>query len=70
MAENNEDRAHGLREKLYGLVGEERQLRREIGARVLAGEGVVDLVALRAANRETQENLAAAIVVVQARTAA
>ena len=58
--------ADGLRQELYGLARVERELRREIGTRVIAGQPVVDLCALRRANRESQENLAAAVNVLEA----
>ena len=58
--------AEDLRRELYGLADAERELRHEIGARVLAGEAVVDLCALRRANRESQENLAAAVNILEA----
>ena len=68
MAQQQEptNRAQDLRRELYGLAHAERDLRLEIGARVLAGEPVVDLCALRRANRESQENLAAAVNVLEA----
>ena len=68
MAEEPEGRhqAQDLRKELYGLAHAERDLRREIGARVLAGEPVVDLHALRYANRARQEDLAAAVNVLDA----
>jgi hypothetical protein len=50
------------------LARTERELRREIGTRVLAGQPVVDLCALRRANRESQENLAAAVNILEAAT--
>ena len=61
-------KAEDLRRELYGLANAERDLRREIGERVLAGSPVVDLCALRRANRESQENLAAAVNILEAAT--
>ena len=61
QAQDGTNRAQDLRRELYGLAHAERALRHEIGERVLAGEAVVDLCALRRANRESQENLAAAV---------
>ena len=70
MAQQQEptNRAQDLRRELYGLAHVERDLRREIGARVLAGEPVIDLCALRRENRENQENLAAAVNILEAAT--
>ena len=68
VEQEGEHKAQHLRSELYGLARAERELRREIGARVLAGEPVVDLCALRRANRENQENLAAAVNILEAAT--
>ncbi len=69
MADNEQqNKAQGLRRDLFGLAHAEREIRREIGARVLAGEPVIDLCALRLANREQQENLAAAVGLLEAST--
>ena len=61
-------RAEDLRRELFGLVRTERQISREIGSRVLAGEPVVDLRALRRANREQQEDVSAAVILLDAAT--
>ena len=53
--------AEDLRRELFGLVRTEREIRREIGARILSGESVIDLRALRFENMETQEDLSAAV---------
>lgn len=68
VEQDGEHRAQHLRSEIYGLARAERELRREIGTRVLAGEPVVDLCALRSANRESQENLAAAVNILEAAT--
>ena len=68
QAQESTVRAQDLRQELYGLVRTEREIRREIGTRVLAGEPVVDLRALRRANRESQEDLAAAVILLDAST--
>ena len=51
-----------LRKKLSGLAHAERDLRRRIGKRVIAGDSTVDLRALRREIRESQEDLASAII--------
>ena len=61
-------RAEDLRRELFGLVRTEREIRREIGARVLNGEQVVDLRALRLANREEQEDVSASVILLDAAT--
>ena len=66
IEQDGEHRAQHLRNEIYGLARAERELRREIGTRVLAGQQVVDLCALRRANRESQENLAAAVNILEA----
>ena len=68
MVELQEDRhqVQHLRRELFGLARAERELQREVGRRVLAGEDVVDLHALRRANRENQEDLSCAIVQLEA----
>ena len=66
QAQESTVRAQDLRQELHGLVRTEREIRREIGTRVLAGEPVVDLRALRRANRESQEDLAAAVILLDA----
>ena len=66
QAQESTPQAKDLRQELYSLVRTEREIRREIGARVLNGEPVVDLRALRSANRESQEDLAAAVILLDA----
>ena len=66
VQQEGEHRSQHLRREIYGLARAERELRREIGTRVLAGEPVIDLCALRRANRESQENLAAAVNILEA----
>ena len=70
MAQEQEGthQAQDLRRELYSLVRTEREIRHEIGERVLAGSPVIDLCALRRANRENQENLAAAVNILEAAT--
>ena len=62
QARESGNRAQDLRQELYSLVRTEREIRRSIGERVLAGAPVVDLRALRAANREAQQDLSAAVI--------
>ena len=68
QAQESTVQAQDLRRELYSLVRTEREIRREIGARVLNGEPVVDLRALRRANREEQEDLSAAVILLDAAT--
>ena len=56
----HKDRAKALNSRLYDLVEEEREIGREVGARVLAGQPVSDLRERRREVRETQEDLHAA----------
>ena len=66
MAQAQDPRAQDLRQELYGLVRTEREIRREIGQRVIAGAPVIDLHALRYENRARQEDLAAAVNILEA----
>ena len=68
VEQEGEHKAQHLRSELYGLARAERELRREIGQRVLAGEPVIDLHALRYENRARQEDLAAAVNILEAST--
>ena len=64
----NADRAGQLRKELFGLVRDERAVRREIGERVLKLQPVDDLRAHRSELRERQEDLSAAVVQLEAAT--
>ena len=67
MAGELEDtQAQNLRRELFGLARAEKDVRREIGQRVIAGEPVVDLRALRREIQETQEDLSAAVTQLEA----
>ena len=57
-----------LRKKLYGLARAERDVRRRIGKRVLAGDSTVDLRALRREIRESQDDISSAIIQLDAQT--
>ena len=54
------DRAKELRSELFGLVDDERELRRQLGERVLAGKPRADIRARLREVRDTQEDLSAA----------
>ena len=57
IIEDKAERTHRvqtLRRELYGLGRAERELRREIGKRVISGQSAEDLRALRRDNRESQ----------------
>ncbi len=64
----NADRAGQLRQELFGLVRDERAVRREIGERVLNELPVDELRARRSELRERQEDLSAAVVQLEAAT--
>lgn len=67
MAQDREatHRAEDLRRELFGLARTEREIRREIGAKILCGESVIALRALRFENMEAQEDLSAAVNVLE-----
>ena len=66
MAKEAEYQAEDLRRELYGLARAERELRREIGRRVLDSHPMEDLRIRRRENRERQEDLAAAVGLLEA----
>ena len=68
QAQESTAQAQDLRQELYGLVRTERELRQEIGRCVITGESVIALRALRSANREAQEDLSAAVILLDAAT--
>ena len=51
-----------LRSELYALARQERELRRELGTRILNGQPVDDLRIQRRELRESAEDLSCAIV--------
>ena len=61
MALENADRGEELTRELYALAREERELRRQLGQRVLDGQPADDLRARRREIRESQEDLSAAM---------
>ena len=61
MTQESMDRGEELSRELYTLAREERELRRQLGQRVLDGEPVDDLRTRRRQLREDQEDLSAAM---------
>ena len=55
-----------LRSELYALARQEKELRREVGTRILNGQPVDDLRIQRRELRESQEDLSAAVVQLEA----
>ena len=55
-----------LRSELYSLARQEKELRREVGTRILNGQPVDDLRIQRRELRESQEDLSAAVVQLEA----
>ena len=64
----NTHQVQDLRRELHGLARAERELRDQIGARILAGDPVVDLRAIRRELRESQEDISAAVQQLEAAT--
>lgn len=61
MAQQSMDRGEELTRELYALAREERELRRQLGQRILDGQPVDDLRTRRRQLREDQEDLSAAV---------
>ena len=61
MAQESMDRGEELTREMYALAREERELRRQLGQRVLDGQSVDDLRTRRRQLREDQEDLSAAM---------
>ena len=61
MAQESMDRGEELTREMYALAREERELRRQLGQRVLDGRPADDLRARRREIRESQEDLSAAM---------
>ena len=66
MTEVMEAAGAKLRAKLYTLARQEREVRREIGNRVLSSQSVEDLRVQRRELRESQEDLSCAILQLEA----
>ena len=61
MTEAMEAAGAKLRAKMYALARQERELRREVGTRILNGQPVDELRTRRRELRESQEDLSAAV---------
>ena len=61
MAQESMDRGEELTREMYALAREERELRRQLGQRVLDGQSVDDLRTRSRQLREDQEDLSAAM---------